>query len=274
MQDLTNKVAVITGGATGIGLALAKALGADGARIVIGEPRAERLAEAATELRGLGISVATQTLDVRDDASFTAFADFAWTTFGQVDLFFNNAGVSQPRRTVAELSSEDLHRVFDVNFFGVWKGCSIFGPRLAEQGTPAAIYNTASENSFFIAVPLMAAYAATKHAVLGLTEAFAEEMPAHVCVGAIFPGFVRSDLIDPSVAGFAMDADEFAQRVLVQIKAGERYIVTHAYNVERMAPRSAAIQAAFAKYAPRYEGDDEYDVRTMIARLTARRSGG
>ena len=93
---------------------------------------------------------------------------------------------------------------------GVWHGCKVFGKRLIEQGTPAAIYTTGSENSFFVAVPQSAAYVASKHAVYGLTEAFAEEMPEYVKVGLITPGFVGSELIPEGGRQLAMPPDEFA----------------------------------------------------------------
>lgn len=274
MENFADKTVVITGGATGIGFALAKAFGVDGASIVIGEPREDRLKQAAAALAELDVDARYLVTDVTDPASVDALADFAWDAFGSVDILINNAGISIPREPVTDLPLEKLHAVFDVNFFGVWHGCTAFGKRMVAQGTPAAIYNLASENAFFTAVPNSAAYVASKHAVMGFTEAFREEMPDHINVGAIFPGFVLSEMTGGDAAKFAMDTDEFAGIVLEQIRAGESFIVSHAYNIEHINARHARLGSAFAKYAPRYEGDDEYDVPTLIAKFQAARKEG
>ncbi|MEO0881563.1 MAG: SDR family oxidoreductase [Pseudomonadota bacterium] len=271
MGDFKDKCIVITGGATGIGFALAKAFGAEGAKIVIGEPRQEKLKEAAAKLSDLGIEAATMVMDVTDPESVEAFANFAWATYGPVDGLINNAGVSQIAASVTTTPLEDLRRVFDVNLFGVWHGSAIFGERMEREGKPAFIYNVGSENSFFTAAPGIAAYVASKHAVRGLTEAMREEFPDFITVGLICPGFVRSDMTHSALGEMAMDADEFAGKVIAQIRAREFYVVTHAYNVERFRPIHDEIEAAYATYAPRYDGDDEYDVRTAIKKFMAAR---
>ena len=267
MDRFDDKVVVITGGATGIGLALGKALGGEGARIVIGEPRAHRLAEAVSELSFLGIDARQTVCDVRDPASVDALADFAWSEHGRVDVLINNAGISQPSTRLIDTPLATARDVMETNFFGVWHGCAVFGRRMIDQGTPAAIYNVASENALFTAVPRIATYVASKHAVLGLSEAFREEVPDFIEVATIFPGFVSTELIDPAFAPRGMDADRFAEIVLEQMKAGVRFIVSHAHNAARVAPRYEALQQAFETYAPRYEGDEEYDVRHLIAAL-------
>lgn len=275
MENFADKTVVITGGATGIGFALAKAFGTEGAKIVIGEPREDRLKQAADALTELGIEARYLVTDVTDPSSVEALADFAWGAFGSVDILINNAGISIAREPVTDLPLEKLHAVFDVNFFGVWHGCAIFGKRMIAQGTPAAIYNLASENAFFTAVPNSSAYVASKHAVMGFTEALREEMPDHIRVGTIFPGFVLSEMTGGDAAKFAMDTDEFAAIVIKQIRAGEYFIVSHAFNIEHINARHARLADAFVKYAPRYEGDDEYDVPTLIAKFqAARREGG
>ena len=260
------KTVVITGGATGIGVGLAKAFGAQGAKIVIGEPRREKLDEAAKALGNLGIDVATTDLDVADPASVEAIADFAWTTFGRLDLLLNNAGIAIPRKRMTDVDLADLHTLFNVNFFGVWHGAAIFGKRMIEAGQPAAIYNIASENAFFNAVTNSAPYIASKHAVRGLTEAMRDDFPDFIKVGMIVPGFVASDMTKGSEA-FAMSADTFAEKVVSHIAAGEPYVETHSYNIERIKPIHNAIEDAYARNAPRYDGDDEYDVPLLIKRL-------
>ncbi|MEM7006169.1 MAG: SDR family NAD(P)-dependent oxidoreductase [Pseudomonadota bacterium] len=267
MGSFKDKCIVITGGATGIGFALAKAFGAEGAKIVIGEPRQEKLKAATAELAERGIEASSMVMDVSDPESMTTFANFAWATYGTVDGLINNAGVSQVAASVTTTPLEDLRRVFDVNVFGVWHGSAIFGERMEREGRPAFIYNVGSENSFFTAAPGIGAYVASKHAVRGLTEVMREELADFITVGLICPGFVRSDMTHGALGELAMDTDEFAGKVVEQIRAGEFYVVTHAYNIERIRPIHDEIDGAYAKYAPRYDGDDEYDVRTAIRKF-------
>ncbi len=272
MEDFNNKVAVITGGATGIGFGLAKRFGALGAKVVIGEPRQNRLDEALTELKSLSIDASAMVMDVTQPESMEAFADFVWDTYGGAHVLINNAGISIGQAPLPDVNLDDMRRLFDVNLFGVWHGAAILGKRMIAQGEPAAIYNVASENAFFNAITNSAAYIASKHAVRGLTQAMRDDFPDFIQVGMIVPGFVASEMTAAS-AQFAMDADTFAEKVVSQISAGEFYVVTHAYNIERIKPIHRQIEDAYARNAPRYEGDDEYDVPTLIARLRAGRDG-
>lgn len=270
MQSYKDKTIAITGGATGIGFALAKALGLEGANIVIGEPRQDRLDEAVKQLQAHSISACAMVMDVASAESVEAFADFAWATFGQVDVAINNAGISVGTSPLVDLPAEKLHHIFGVNFFGVWHGCAAFSRRMIEQGTPAEIYNLGSENSLFVAVPNSAAYVATKHAVLGMTEAFREEMPDHIKVGTIFPGFVGTELIPAPARKHGMAPDAFAEIVIAQMRAGEHFIVSHACNRDSIDARRQEIDAAYDTYAPRYEGDDQYDVRKLMRKWSQR----
>ncbi|MEM7460858.1 MAG: SDR family NAD(P)-dependent oxidoreductase [Pseudomonadota bacterium] len=272
MDDFKDKVAVITGGATGIGFGLAKRFGALGAKIVIGEPRQNRLDEALASLTELGIEAAAMVLDVGKPESMEAFADFVWETHGGAHVLINNAGIAIGRAPLPDVDLDDMRRLFDVNLFGVWHGAASFGKRMIAQGEPAAIYNVASENAFFNAVQNSAAYITSKHAVRGLTEAMRDDFPDFIQVGMIVPGFVASEMTKGSEQ-LAMDADTFAEKVVTQIAAGEFYVVTHAYNIERIKPIHDEIEGAYARNAPRYDGDDEYDVPTLIARLSAGRDG-
>ncbi|MCB1644517.1 MAG: SDR family NAD(P)-dependent oxidoreductase [Pseudomonadales bacterium] len=264
MKDFRNKVAVITGGATGIGFALARALGNEGAKIMIAEPREAQLQASVTALRDAGIDARYHVCDVSDLAQVEALADSAWEEFGQVDMIFNNAGISNRPKPLIDMPVEEARAVFDVNFFGVWHGCQVFARRLIKQGTPAGIFNTGSENALFNAVPNHAAYVCSKHAVLGLTDSLREQMPDFIQVGLINPGWVQSEMTRH--APQAMAADTFAGIVLQQIRAGQFYIVSHPYNQVRIQERYDEMLDAFVKFAPRYPGDDEHDVRTVINR--------
>lgn len=250
--DFSGQVAVITGGAGGIGSALGKALAAAGAEVLLADREA-----------GEGIVAC----DVAQLDQVEALADLAWQRFGRVDLLINNAGVGGAGGRLWKVDPAEARRLFEVNFWGVWHGCRAFAPRLIEQDHPSAIYNVASENALFCAVPRNAAYIASKHAVLGLTESFREDLPEHVHAGTIIPGWVLSGLTSEGGRDVAMPAERYAEIILPQLAARERFVVSHAYNVVPMAERTEALEGAFARSAPRYDGDIEHDVRAYIARL-------
>jgi len=267
MKDFTGKTAVITGGATGIGLALARQLGAAGAKLIIFEPREARLIEAVNELKNAGFDAQYVVGDVTRVEDLEKLADFAWAKNGRADILINNAGVSSPRKSVIKTDPMEARRVFEVNFFGVWSGISVFGKRFLEDGLPSAIYTVASENSLFNALPFgNGAYLSTKHAVFGLMDVLRREAHDNIQLGVIIPGWVLSEMSEYG-KDIAMDTDEFAAIIFKQMQAGEYYLVSHAYNAVRMEERHNEILEAFAKYAPRYEGDDEHDVQTIVARM-------
>ena len=262
MQDLKGKVIAITGGATGIGFALAKTLGQDGAKIIIGEPRKEKLEEAVKILKDLGVQACETPLDVTNLKSVEEFAEFTIKSFGRVDILINNAGISGAGGRIDKVDIAKAKNIFDVNFFGVWHGCSVFSKKMIEQGSSAAIYNVGSENSLFIAVPKSVAYVASKHAVFALSESLRNDLPGYIHVGTIIPGYVDTPLTNQVEGG--MNADEFADIVKEQIKNQEHIIVSHAYNSVHIERRNEEIMSAYKKYAPRYDGDDEYDIKTIF----------
>ena len=262
MQYLKDKVIAITGGATGIGFALAKTLGQEGAKIIIGEPRKEKLEEAIKILRDLGIESYETLLDVTNLRSVEEFAEFTIKSFGHVDILINNAGISGARGRIDKVDINEAKNVFDVNFFGVWHGCAVFSKKMIEQGRSAAIYNLGSENSLFIAVPKSVAYVASKHAVFALSESLRNDLPDYIHVGTIFPGYVDTPLTSQVDGG--MNVDEFANIIKEQIKNEEHVIVSHAYNSVHIERRNKEIISAYKKYAPRYDGDDEYDIKTIF----------
>lgn len=262
MYDLKGKVIAITGGATGIGFALAKALGQDGAKIIIGEPRKEKLEEAVKILKDFGIKACETLLDVTNLKSVEEFAEFTIKSFGRVDILINNAGISGAGGRIDKVDITKAKNIFDVNFFGVWHGCSVFSKKMIEQGTSAAIYNVGSENSLFIAVPKSVAYVASKHAVFALSESLRNDLPDYIHVGTIIPGYVDTPLTNQVEGG--MNADEFANIVKEQIKNEEHIIVSHAYNSVHIERRNEEIISAYKKYAPRYDGDNEYDIKTIF----------
>lgn len=264
--------AVITGGASGIGLAVARELGLGGAQVMLADLPGERLEAAGAALAAQGVVVFVQPCDVADLAQVEALAEAAFAKLGRVDLVFNNAGVSGPRGRLWEIDPSEAKAHFDINFWGIWNGCRAFAPRLASQQTASAIFNTGSENSLFCAVPRTATYIAAKHAVLGMTESLREDLPTHVHAGLVIPGWVYTAIGADAAMRNGMAADRFAAIIVPQMLACERFVVGHAYNVVRVAERNDALADAYARNAPRYQGDDEYDVRSVIERMRQARA--
>ena len=264
MKDYKDKVVVIPGGATGIGFGFAKAFGLEGAKIVIAARREERLKQAVADLEALGIEATYTVCDVTDAAQVEALADFAWAWKGHVDVIINNAGMMVPHAPVLDMPMEHFQAIFGVNFYSVVLGSQVFGKRFIEQGTPAAIYNVGSENSLFHGTPFNGAYVATKHGVFAITQSLYEETPDFIDVSLICPGFVVSELGAKENMEHGMPTDEFIAKAMPQLKAGNFFVVSHAYNMVPITERYELLKAAYAEYAPRYEGDQQYDVRTVV----------
>ena len=269
MNNFKNRVVVITGGATGIGFSFAKQFGREGAKIVIASRRIRRVNEAVKKLQALDIEATGTVCDVAILSDVEALADFAWGKFGQVDVIVNNAGVGPVLKSVINMGREDIMRILDVNLLGAWNGVSVFGKRMIKQATPCAIYNIGSENSLFNGAPMISGYIASKHALHAITVSLREEVPDFVEVGLICPGLVNSEI--GSGISIGMDTDKFTGIAMSQIKEGKFYIVSHAYNMVRINERQTEIKEAYETYAPRYEGDMEFDARTIMGKRSIRR---
>lgn len=267
-MNFQGKSIVITGGATGIGFALAKRIGTAGARIILFEPRGDKLTEAVEALGALEIDACAFAGDVTDTVAVEALADFAWAQHGRADAVIANAGVGGVRTEILDTDDAAARALLEVNFWGVWNCARTFGRRFRDDGLSSAIYATASENGLFNAVRRNGGiYVASKHAVVGLMDTLRNEAPDNVEVGVIVPGWVKSDMTRHAAP--AMDADFFANRIVPQMEAGEFYLVSHPYNVVRMEERWDEVYAAFARYAPREPGDDAMDVALFVERMRA-----
>ena len=132
---LNNKVAVVTGGTMGIGLATARVLAREGAQVVICGRSQEKLDAAITAAKEEGILLCGKTADVTDEASFTAFADWAWAEFGRVDILVNNAGRGSPGAALT-LEKEVWQNVLDTNLTSVWNCSKVVSPYI---DSPAAV---------------------------------------------------------------------------------------------------------------------------------------
>lgn len=273
MDNYKDKVVVITGGATGIGFGYAKAFGKEGAKIVISGRREDRLQQATNDLQLMGIEAKWILADASSQEATEKLANSAWEAFGKVDVLVNNAGMMVHHAPVLDMPMEDILAIFNVNLFGVVIGSKVFGKRFIEQGTPAAIYNIGSENSLFHGTPFNGDYVATKHGLLAFTYSLREELPDFIDVSLICPGFVVSELGPPENMQHGMPTEQFIEMTMPQLKAGEFYVVSHAYNQVMIDRKHEAVSAAYSKYAPRYEGDVQYDVRTNIGPVLAQQMG-
>ncbi len=193
VRPFSDQTALVTGGASGIGAALAHQLSAGGARVVVADIDGEAAARGAAALAGGEAA----TLDVRDAEAVEALVDRLWRERGGIDLLFNNAGVAVAGEAHA-CSLDDWRHVLDVNLNGVVHGVAAAYPRMVERRR-GHIVNTASLAGL-IPAPWLAAYAAAKHAVVGLSAALRAEGRAHgVRVSAVCPGFIATPLVDERV---------------------------------------------------------------------------
>ncbi|HSB98145.1 MAG TPA: SDR family NAD(P)-dependent oxidoreductase [Spongiibacteraceae bacterium] len=202
MQDFNNKVAVITGGASGVGKAIGERLGRAGAKIVIADIEQSALDKVVAEFSGKGIEAIGHRTDVTKLESVEALAEKSFAHFGAVHLLFNNAGVGAGEAmTMWETGMNEWAWAIGVNVMGVVHGIKAFMPRLQQQNLEAHIVNTTSSNGGLIVLPNTPAYAATKAAVTAMTEALyfqLTSMNSPIKVSLLFPGphIVRTGLFD------------------------------------------------------------------------------
>lgn len=194
MQDLAGRTAVITGAASGIGLALTERFVAAGMTVVMADVEEETLAREATRLESDGASVLGVLTDVRDSDAVEALRDQALSVYGSVHLVCNNAGVA-PGGPMADTTPADWRWAVDVNILGIAYGVTAFVPLMLEQGE-GHIVNTASEAGL-VTNPALGLYCATKHAVLGMSESlWRETHPQGVGVSVLCPNLVDTKIFE------------------------------------------------------------------------------
>ena len=274
LRTYKDAVALITGGASDIGAALAKDLVRRGANVIL----ADRQLEAAQELaNALGAKAEAVALDVRDADQFASVVTGTHSRHGRIDYLFNNAGIGIGG-PVQDHSLEDWRYTIDVNILGVVYGVHAVLPLLRQQGF-GHIVNTASMAGQ-IPCPGLTAYATTKHAVVGLTRSLrAESAQAGVQVSAFCPGVIQTEILnkggtfgrtmgwanaDPDPEQLAkakpMDADAFAREALDRVAANDEIIILPRRwymmaRLDKLFPRffSAMIANRFAREATRLE---------------------
>jgi NAD(P)-dependent dehydrogenase (short-subunit alcohol dehydrogenase family) len=190
--DLAGKVAVVTGGASGIGLALTRGLAEAGANVVATSRRREQVDAAAAAVEALGRKTLRVTTDVTDTASLEAALAAITSALGPVDILVNSAGMTK-RQPTLEMTDSDFGAIMETNLMGTLRACRVFGRHMLGRGQ-GRIVNIASLASF-VALFEVAAYAASKAAVASLTKSLAVEWgPRGVNVNAIAPGVFPTDL--------------------------------------------------------------------------------
>jgi NAD(P)-dependent dehydrogenase (short-subunit alcohol dehydrogenase family) len=195
MKRFDGRIAVITGGASGLGRALGERFGAAGVRLVLADVDEPLLAETAETLRARGISLATRRTDVSRGDEVEGLARFALETFGAVHIVCNNAGVA-PLGVAWEADEADWRWALGVNLWGVIHGVRIFTPILLRQGDEGHIVNTASVSGL-ISPPGMGIYNVTKHAVVALTETLHHDLAAKtgkVKCSVVCPAYFPSNI--------------------------------------------------------------------------------
>ena len=242
--DLSGEVALVTGGARGIGHAIAKVLARAGARVVIVDIAASG-ANAAATLAEAGLDVHFQRVDVTESSAVEALLDRVQAEHGRLDILVNNAGTSA--RIPAECYPDDeLDRMIDLNLKGVFYLMRGAAKRWIQRGTKGRILNLASFAGL-VADPLSAPYAATKGAVVQLTRTCAVEWAPHgIRVNAIGPGYVRTEMtartLDMPETGAAIRArtplgraaapEEIASAALFLVSAASSYVTGHILMVD------------------------------------------
>jgi NAD(P)-dependent dehydrogenase (short-subunit alcohol dehydrogenase family) len=194
MDDLKGKVAVVTGGAGGIGRALAVRFAAEGMRLVVADVEEAALDATVAALKGDGAEAIGVATDVTSFASVEALAEAAYAAYGAVHVLCNNAGVGPPGGLVWETTPNDWRWTFGVNVFGVAHGIQAFVPRMLASGEEGIVINTSSPDGPIAPLPQASVYAATKCAVTCVTECLAAQLDAE-------GGRVRAAVFYPSGKG-------------------------------------------------------------------------
>jgi NAD(P)-dependent dehydrogenase (short-subunit alcohol dehydrogenase family) len=192
MQLTAGQVAVVTGAASGIGLAMARRFAADGLKVVLADVEKGALEKAASGLRAEGAEVHARVVDVGEREQVLELAESAYQTYGAVHVLCNNAGVgSGAEGRMWEHEPNDWKWAFAVNVWGVFHGIQAFLPRMLAAGEPGHVVNTSSGDGGIAPLPTASVYAVTKAAVVTMTESLYAHLKAeHARVGAsvLFPG--------------------------------------------------------------------------------------
>ena len=226
MSNTQNRIAIVTGGGTGVGRAAARALAGAGWQVVLAGRRIEPLERAIEEIGAIGPKPLAVPTDVGDPASVRALFDRTWQAYGRLDLLFNNAGTGAPAIPIEELSYEQWMTVVNANLTGAFL-CTQQAFRLMKQQSPRGgrIINNGSISAH-TPRPFSAPYTATKHAITGLTKSTSLDGRAwDIACGQIDIGNAATEMTDRMTRGVPqpdgsmkveprMDADHVGQAIL------------------------------------------------------------
>jgi NAD(P)-dependent dehydrogenase (short-subunit alcohol dehydrogenase family) len=268
------RVAVVTGAASGIGRALAEAFVAAGSAVVVADLDGREAESVSEQLRGNGADALAVTVDVSDPASVDRMAEAALDRFGRVDVLCNNAGVST-FNLIQDQTLDDWRWVFNVNMWGVVHGLATFLPILRAQSSRSYIVNTASMGGLMSGVPFIGPYAASKTAVVSISETLRQECAAYglpigvsvLCPSATDTRVMESERGRPETLGAEQRTDDaeamrlaiksmftapegatpahVAERTLAAIRAGEFWIIPNGGERPIVEGRFAEALAAF-----------------------------
>ena len=280
MRDITGKVAFITGGASGMGLAMARSFAAAGMKVAIADVEQTALDRVKAEFDASNAEVITLRVDVTDRAAMEAAADATEAAFDKVHVLVNNAGVAVGG-SLDQMSYEDWDWVMGVNLDGVVNGLQAFLQRIKAHGEGGHVVNTASLAGHF-AIPGLGIYTATKYAVVGISETLRADLKQHnIGVSVLCPGVVNTNIFDsgrnrPShlqgetdtaqmvlsedlaepereqrmaeMMARALDPAVVGDMVLHSIQEDEFYIFSHPEVEPMVSGRAAEVTDAFARW--------------------------
>jgi NAD(P)-dependent dehydrogenase (short-subunit alcohol dehydrogenase family) len=207
MKEFDGKVALVTGGGSGIGRATAIAFAREGAKVVIGNRNVQRGEETVSMIRDAGGIASFKRTDVLVAADIEALVDYAVKTYDRLDIAFNNAGIEGDPRPLAEQTEANFDAVMAINVKGVWLSMKYEILRMLEQAGGAIV--NCSSVAGVIGFPGIGIYAASKHAVIGLTKVAALEYSAQgIRINAVNPAVIDTEMVDRLADGMNMKKDD------------------------------------------------------------------
>ena len=241
-----NKIALITGAGSGMGLVTAKAFAKAGAAVALSDVNENAVRSAAEELVASGHKAIGIRCNVADEADVAAMVAQTVSTFGRLDVAFNNAGIQSPAMVIADVPGEEFDRVNGINLRGVWNCMKYELRQMREQGSGAIVNN--SSIGGLIGLPGRATYHASKHGVIGLTKSAALEYASRgIRINAVCPGTINTPMVADMLAkepdamkeilrdqpiGRLGESAEIAAAVLWLCSPGASFVIGHALVVD------------------------------------------